>query len=60
MPCMRQLKTIGRIRKMSETVKCGICGTVAEGEDCHLMAVIVDEDGNETKVCCHHVADTKE
>ena len=45
---------------MSETVKCGICGTVAEGEDCQLMAVIVDEDGNETKVCCHHVADTKE
>lgn len=44
---------------MSEKVKCGICGTVAEGEECQLMTVIVDETGKETKVCCHHVTDGK-
>jgi hypothetical protein len=44
---------------MSEKVKCGICGTVAEDEDCQLMAVVVDDAGKETKVCCHHITDGK-
>jgi hypothetical protein len=39
---------------MSETIRCGICGTVVEGEDCQLMTVIIDEDGKETKICCIH------
>ena len=44
---------------MSEKVKCGICETIVEGEDCLLMATIVDEEGKETKVCCHHITDGK-
>ncbi len=44
---------------MSEKVKCGICETIVEGEDCQLMATIVDEEGKETKVCCHHITDGK-
>jgi hypothetical protein len=44
---------------MSEKVKCGICGTVAEGEDCQLMTVVVDDEGKETKICCHHITDGK-
>ena len=39
---------------MSENVKCGICGTVVEGEDCQLMTVVINEDGKETKICCTH------
>ncbi len=42
---------------MSEKVKCGICKTVAEGDNCQMMAVIVDEEGKKTKVCCHHLTD---
>ena len=43
-----------------EKVKCGICEAILEGEDCQLMAVVVDETGKEMKVCCHHVTDAKE
>ena len=45
---------------MSENVKCGICETILEGEDCQLMAVVVDEHGKEMKVCCHHITSAKE
>jgi hypothetical protein len=44
---------------MSKKVKCGICETILDGEDCQLMAVVVDEEGKEMKVCCHHIMETK-
>jgi hypothetical protein len=45
---------------MSEKIKCAICDRVAEGEDCQLMTVIVDEHGKETKICCTHLAKKKQ
>lgn len=45
---------------MSEKIKCGICDRVVEGEDCQLMAVIIDEGGKEIKVCCSHLIPKKE
>ena len=45
---------------MNEEIKCGICGTIVEGEDCQLMTVIIDENGKESKICCTHVLPKKE
>jgi hypothetical protein len=37
---------------MKKMIKCKICDQVAEDEECQLMTVIIDGEGEEIKVCC--------
>ena len=54
---MTLLRAIGRRKLMNKKmIKCRICDIVAEEEDCQLMTVIINKDGEEIKVCCAHLA----
>jgi hypothetical protein len=43
---------------MSEKmIKCKICDRVESEDECQLMTVIIDDEGEEVKVCCTHLID---